>query len=92
MVRILGLCQGDPNSRSSYSGSARQCFRAVGRIGALHATVDASIGQPLQHVLRALASVRARRIRGSHLLGAWSPASVRARSRRAADLARRARD
>ena len=92
MVRIFGLCQGDPTSRSSYSGSARQCFRALERAGALHSAVDASIGKPLQAVLRAVESVRAFRLEGTQLLGSWSAASVRARSRRAAKLARRARE
>lgn len=92
MVSIFGLCQGDPTSRRIHSGSARQCFHALDRAGVLHSAVDAGIGPRLRGILRAVECARSFRIDGTQLLGAWSAASVAARSRRAARLARRARE
>ena len=84
MARILGLSSGDPFSPRSYSGSARQLFRALQRRGALGAAVDVDLSRPAQVLGRAIEVARSGRFAARRLRGRWSPLAVGLRSARAA--------
>ena len=86
MLRIFGLCSGDPDSPQSYSGSARQLYRALRMKGALVGAVDVDEGRCTRGLSYALTVIRTRRIRGRRLLARWTERDIQLRSRRAEAL------
>jgi len=83
MLRILGLCSGDPTSRRSFSGSARQLFLALDGLGSLAGAVDVDLSRPASLATRALELARSRRAPAHRLRARWSPLAVELRSARA---------
>ncbi len=83
MPRLLGLCSGDPFSSRSYSGSARQLYRALEARGALAGAVDVDRGKSTRPLSYALTVARSRRLFGRRLLARWTDRDMALRSRRA---------
>ncbi len=83
MSKILGLCSGDPTSRRSFSGSARQLFLALDELGALDDAVDVDLSRPMGLATRAVELARSRRFAAHRLRARWSPMAIHLRSRRA---------
>jgi glycosyltransferase involved in cell wall biosynthesis len=81
--RILGLCSGDPTSRLSFSGSARQLFISLDGLGVLSEAVDVDLTRPMRLATRALELARSRRAPAHRLRARWSARAVELRSRRA---------
>ena len=90
MSRILGLCSGDPTSRRSFSGSARQLFLALDEVGALAAAVDVDLTRSARLATRAVELARSRRVAAHRLRARWSPMAIELRSRRASKSLARA--
>ncbi len=83
MTRILGLCSGDPTSRRSFSGSARQLFRALERRDVLEGAVDVDLSRLGRLLTRTVEVARSRRIAAHRLRARWAPIDMALRSRRA---------
>lgn len=82
---------GDPQSERTFSGSARQLFRAIARQGALAGAWNVEGGTWPRRFRVAVAGVRHGSLPLGKLLSAWEPDAIRAASRRAARRLRRAR-